>query len=110
MHLRDYVTSPHLRTCVTNISERIHHTRRRSCIARIYQTSEMHRTKDLFALQVSSLVDEVFFVLKRSTHRAVRTSSLNAMGDVIMYVSTLLVTTYKEALEYLLASTDRYAF
>jgi hypothetical protein len=29
------------------------------------------------------------------------------MGDVIMYVNTLLVTTYKEALEQLLSSTDR---
>jgi len=35
------------------------------------------------------------------------TSSLNAMGDVIMYAHTLLVTTYKDALHSMLAASDR---
>ena len=59
------------------------------------------------SLVVSPLVDEVFYVLKKCTRRALVTSSLNAMGDVIMYAHTLLVTTYKEALEALLAASDR---
>ncbi|EKX43979.1 component of oligomeric golgi complex 4, partial [Guillardia theta CCMP2712] len=56
---------------------------------------------------VSALVDEVFFVLKKCSRRALATSSLNAMGDVIMYAHSMLVTTYKEALEAMLAATDR---
>lgn len=56
---------------------------------------------------VSALVDEVFYVLKKCTRRALVTSSLNAMGDVIMYAHTLLVTTYKDALHTMLAATDR---
>ena len=56
---------------------------------------------------MSGLVDEVFYVLKKCTRRALVTSSLNAMGDVIMFAHTLLVTTYKEALEALLAAGDR---
>jgi hypothetical protein len=56
---------------------------------------------------VSALVDEVFFVLKKCTRRALVTSSLNAMGDVIMYAHTLLVTSYKDALAAMLAASDR---
>ena len=56
---------------------------------------------------VSALVDEVFYVLKKCTRRALVTSSLNAMGDVIMYAHTLLVTSYKDALVGMLAASDR---
>ena len=58
----------------------------------------------LFFWISSPLVDEVFYVLKKCTRRALVTSSLNAMGDVIMYAHTLLVTTYKDSLHSMLAA------
>ena len=56
---------------------------------------------------MSAMVDEVFFILKKCARRALATSSLNAMGHVIMYCHTVLVSTYKDALDALLAATDK---
>ena len=68
---------------------------------------EMHASGScvyVFLFFSSRLVDEVFYVLKKCTRRALVTSSLNVMGDVIMYAHTLLVTTYKDALHSMLAA------
>jgi hypothetical protein len=56
---------------------------------------------------VSALVDEVFYVLKKCTRRALVTCSLNAMGDITIYAHTLIVSTYKDALQAQLAANDR---
>ena len=56
---------------------------------------------------VSALVDDVFYIIKKCSRRALVTASLNAMGDVVMYANTLLVTTYKDALVGMLDAADR---